>query len=64
MTRKAELTRRLQSHRLSQFRLMLVEGPKSFGFQFQGARDVEAVESACSETWSVLTGEIGANVEG
>jgi hypothetical protein len=44
--------------------LALIKRPKSFGFEFKGAGDVQAVECSNAEFGAVVSGQLGADVEG
>ncbi len=49
---------------LGQLGLALVEGPESFGFESEGAGDVQGVEGSHAEFRRETAGEISAKLEG
>jgi hypothetical protein len=55
---------RVESNRLGQTGLPLIEGPKTLGLQLQSASYVERVKSADAESWAVSAGKIGAGFPG
>src|SRR5438876_11064619 len=55
---------RLQPFHSCQLGLALVESPESFCFEFEGAGDVHAVESAHAEFRPIAAGQVSAEIEG
>ena len=53
------LSANIEARGLCQFPLAVVKGPKSLCLEFESAGNVQAVERADSEFWSVPTAEIG-----
>src|SRR5439155_3409771 len=54
---------RLQPFHSCQLGLALVESPESFCFEFEGAGDMQAVESAHAEFRPIAAGQVSANIE-
>jgi len=54
----------LQTHCFRQPGLAIVERPESLCAQFEGAGDMQAVESPCAEFCTISLGEISAKIPG